>query len=659
MNVNMNKRRPTIDINPSKSKRIKLNTSSVNERHSVAECVLSTPELLDNILAACCAGVACRDIFDTPVAIKAIQTSFTTRMLAFASKSIYETCVGCADRNYHSVFPCDYLKAFAAFEEYDSCFEYLIAQYPKTSYPILTGSKSIIEAAVNRDYYLSSACRSRVIERGDLKSLKIINTIINARRPTARSNDFNNDAPRDYIHAAEFGHIELLKYMQEELGVEPTPQAFYKALRRGKLECAKYIQAELAKVPAARRHEKLSKNAMILNAAASGDLECIKYCVENYFPKEEARFMTINSLLTSDRSNEEILKCIDYLVEKGFSMRDPTIWLNACTRGLLTVLKTYWSLNRDTFGNLLNVDKALVARSAQGGLECLMFAHECFGIMPVDTALYIRRDDVDTFEYFLETCQPVILKDDTDQSWLSVRTLKVAQEKRLALTPHLYIQSIKADDVGSFNYLLNSTPSLLINNLVIEHALRSDQKFVKILHKSGRVNWDTIPMDSWIHGSTEAIKYGIDKGICNVTMADFAKFRLDLDIVRFMHRRGTDLHPLLCTIACWKGKIGMLVYAHKGGLPITEHHALRAVDSGSIKCLEYLRKNGVPLKDHSLIDSAIIHHSKRMFKYLIENGCPYNARECMELLLNRELYNTEPTPSLDDILLRLHDFSDK
>ena len=627
----MSKRRAAeSDINRSPVKRIKLVMRVATEppclqQPSLAEFVLSTPELLENIQSNF--NVNSKSKLD---AEGRIEVSLTMRMLAFTSKSIYTACARSAESNYHEYHSVATLKDWAAKWGYFSCFKYLHECNPTTTNFVLTKDERIIRYCHENGLWISDTCHDMAAQDGDLKTIVLLSSL--GVRPSTST----------AVAAAKRGHVNVLKLLLS-MQVRLNKKVIEEAASHGHLNCIKYLRQPNSNCP----FEPLP---LVLHAASSANLKCLKYCFKFYDPEDESTFnfkdSVIDLVISHKNSIENVVGCVDFLLSMGFKMNNPAIWNDACRAGMVPILQKYYEHNNTDTNNKNNcIDEYMVGYAAQGGLECLKFAHEKYGTMPRSVAGMIERGDVKTFEYFLDHCPDFTIQKNDYLGWLQANTVKLAYERGIEIPSSAYITAITWDDHECVKFLLDK--KIPVPTDAASVAVMNGFKCLKILHNSGLVNWDCTE-NAWVTtNNTSCIKYGIEAGICRTTISRFTKENAKLDVIRFMHKRGIELDPRTCYLACWRGKIHILKYAHKRGLPIDRSCMLPAIDSKSLGCVKYLHENGIALDSKEFTEAAVLARDKPIFEYLVNNNCPYDAHECVELVLQRDVDRNKPQPTVE------------
>lgn len=104
------------------------------------------------------------------------------------------------------------------------------------------------------------------------------------------------------------------------------------------------------------------------------------------------------------------------------------------------------------------------------------------------------------------------------------------------------------------------------------------------------------------------------------------------DLERLSSSINDDNVELLFSVACQKGKIGIMEYLmnrellEKSGYHPTSRSYIVATKEDRVESVEFLHKQGVPW-NHECVFYAVHYKAPKCLKYMLDNGCSYEEKK--------------------------------
>lgn len=175
-------------------------------------------------------------------------------------------------------------------------------------------------------------------------------------------------------------------------------------------------------------------------------------------------------------------------------------------------------------------------------------------------------------------------------------------------------KNIKVDDIKNCLKFFGITlpppdlPIPLIHNNIFSYT---SPNFKKIIHKEGSTDEDR----SQVQSIEDIMISGMEDHFRDLLLSD--KFK-----------------NILCDIACKKGYLSTLKWAHENGCPWNAETCRSAAEGGHLNCLEYAHDNECPWNELTCSSAAANGHLNCL-QYAYMNGCPWNKQECLSYAISK------------------------
>lgn len=204
--------------------------------------------------------------------------------------------------------------------------------YPRTlaDYCCQQGYASLLKYAIDSGSTLGSEASSVASQGGHLDCLKVL---------ADHGCQFNRNI---LDQAARHGRLEVVEYLIEN-GIEPTMVSMKNAVLSGNVELVKFLNESESRTPQNNNIHVLTSFSLDnieikidnystfgYSAAGSGSLAMVKF-IEQYAPLEQRSVVA-----TAHSGSVEVLQ---YFIDKGFTLNDPSICTIASNLGRREYLK--------------------------------------------------------------------------------------------------------------------------------------------------------------------------------------------------------------------------------------------------------------------------------------------------------------------------------
>lgn len=474
--------------------------------------------------------------------------------------------------------------------------------YPRTlaDYCCQQGYASLLKYAIDRGSTLGSGASSVASQGGHLDCLKVL---------ADHGCQFNRNI---LDQAARHGRLEVVEYLIEN-GIEPTMVSMKNAVLSGKVELVKFLNEKI----------KIDNYSTFgYSAAGSGSLAMVKF-IEQYAPLEQQSVVA-----TAHSGSVEVLQ---YFIDKGFTLNDPSICTIASNLGRREYLKLALSHGAPMDVNVMkhcarynDVDlirelhsrgcpwnsSAVKSAASHGSFEALIYLVE--NGCPIADAPQPQIGITVSFGFSSDSDEATLLA--ARNCHLSC--LKYLMERGAPWPQDIISKTLRDPSVfGPTNVLL-----------------RGQLAVVKYLHEQG-CTWDATATESAAElGNIELLKY-LHENDCpwDARSCAGAATRGKIDCLKYALDNGCEWdHRTMDNAAILSGSLETLKFVFERGIPWSADTFRALVSQGKLEMLQYAHENGAPWALDTItlaLNSGLV--SLDCIKYAIENGCPWDLQEAV------------------------------
>jgi len=139
-------------------------------------------------------------------------------------------------------------------------------------------------------------------------------------------------------------------------------------------------------------------------------------------------------------------------------------------------------------------------------------------------------------------------------------------------------------------------------------------------------------------GSLEILRYAHDHGCeWDANTCSVAAGSGNFEMLRWAREHGCEWDATTCSTAAESGHLDILKWAHEHGCPWNASTCSAAAISGKLEILRYAREHGCEWNSAVCFYAAHGKHGD-MFQWARENGCEWDARVCNEFAAQNDVY---------------------
>lgn len=261
----------------------------------------------------------------------------------------------------------------------------------------------------------------------------------------------------------------------------------------------------------------------------------------------------------------------------------------------------------------------------------------------LNTWIHKNINNIEILEYLIDegfTCDQTIVEDAVNKGRLDI--LKMCRHKNV----HVFWDNLSCE-VSSVDILeWFKEENIPINaDLIYENsAFSGNLQIIKWLHFQDYAFNEIVPFIAAEHGHLPILEWAKSVDLCPMDqfLSDGAAGNGHLHILRWLLENGFPI-SIQATIRTVENKnYEILKWMFSSKLPLNIHMCKNAAKSGDLAMLKYLRspstgnaisgdnkENGCPWNELTCIFAARYGHLE-VLKWAIENGCPFDAKKCIE-----------------------------
>ncbi|KAJ3106732.1 hypothetical protein HDU97_005658 [Phlyctochytrium planicorne] len=409
---------------------------------------------------------------------------------------------------------------------------------------------------------------------------------------------------RSFVDACKAGRIELLKHLYSSTNISPDiiKLAYEDSLEYGHINIIEYLST----LAEPRQCRQALMSAMV-TAARVGNLEVLRYCVENLGGKS---YLAYDVIMEASRGG--FLHIVKYLVEETGMLATESMLNDAAENGHLDLL--------DYLLGKMSPTARVLDKAAKWSQASIIDFVEEGRTTSRGVAEYPNR-------YFLESN----LTEECIQAAMNAASERVHRDviQRVSMTgfaPCTVEAMNSAAAMGHLSvvrYLNTERSEGCSGRAAKDAAMNGHLNVVKYLHENVQVEWTPLVMDMAAEkGHLEVVKYlhfNRTEG-CSVLAMTLAASKGRFEVVRFLNEnRYEGCTVTAMNLASKAGHLDVVRYLHfNRGEGCTFEAMKEAARHGHLEVVQFLHFNRTEGCNREGIHSAATRGSLRVVKFLHE-----------------------------------------